>query len=215
MLYSIRVIGPVIAAVISCGVARANVIVSTTGSFTHDDDQVSFNFSLLMPETVTMRTWSFGGGTNANGQLIAPGGFAPVLSLFNAAAPQSLLATDLGGTAPSNCGARNIDPVTGFCLDAYLNESLAAGSYFLYLTEFDNTPNGPTLANGCLEQGKGNFTGGPFFLNAGAGFQRTGDWAVDITTPTGTTVPEPSSAALAISVLSILTLLFSSRKRGV
>ena len=123
MLPRIRVIGPAVFADLFCSVAPANVIASTTGSFIHDDE-VSFDFSLLTPETVTMRT-SFAGGPNANGQLIAPGGFAPVFSLFDAAAPQDLLATDFGGTAPSACGARNIDPVLGFCLDAYLNENLA------------------------------------------------------------------------------------------
>ena len=199
---------------LSCGLASANVMFSTVGTFTHDDDQVFFSISLVAPEIVTMRTWSFAGGTNAMGQVIPAGGFAPVLSLFNASAPQDLIAFDTGGTAPSGCVTRNIDPVTGFCLDAFLQESLPAGSYRLYLTEFDNTPNGPTLADGFFEQGNGNFTGGPFFLNAGAGFQRTGEWAVDVTTP-GTTVPEPSSAALAISVLSILTLWSCSRKRGV
>src|SRR5215831_7915985 len=198
--------------VLSSAICYATAIVSTTGSFTADDDQVFFNFSLLAPTTVTMQTWSFAGGTNATGQVIAPGGFFPVLSLFDATGSQPLLASDTGGTAPSNCGVRNIDPVTGFCLDSYLSLSLAAGSYSLYLTQFDNLPIGPDLSNGFLQQGNGNFTGGPFFLNAGTGFQRTGNWAVDITTAAAPAVPEPSTAAVTIFGLSIFTLISALRR---
>ena len=171
------------------------VIASATGAFTQDDNEQVFNFTLAGPATVTMRTWSFAGGTNANGQTIAAGGFAPVLSLFDASGAESLLAFDSGGVAPSACSPRKIDPATGFCLDAYLNEALATGSYTLVLTEYDNTPNGPTLPDGFLEQGNGNFTGGPFFLNAGSGFQRNADWAVDITSASSAPVPEPTTAA--------------------
>jgi len=188
----------------------ANTILSTTGTFAVDDAEQSFNFTLASAATVTMRTWSFGGGTNANGSVITTGGFAPVLSLFNASGSQPLLAFDTGGTAPLACGPRNIDPVTGFCLDAYLNDFLSAGSYILVLTQFDNTPNGPNLSDGFFEQGNGNFTGGPFFLNAGTGFQRTGDWAVDITT-----APEPSTAALLIPILTLFVIAHAVRTRRV
>lgn len=192
--------------------AADTVISSTTGAFVQDDDQQTFAFTLAGPATVTMRTWSFAGGTNANGQSISAGGFAPVLSLFDGSG--LLLGFDTGGVAPSGCGSRNIDPATGFCLDAYLNESLATGSYTLVLTELDNTPNGPTLADGFLEQGNGNFTGGPFLLNAGPGFQRTGDWAVDITSASLTPVPEPS-AAPAAAFLSLVLIACFLRKQQV
>lgn len=211
----VRITGCLVAVILSCKLAPGAAIVSTTGTFTQDDNQVFFNFTLLTPDTITMQTFSFAGGTNVNGLVIPPGGFAPVLSLFSGTAPQNLLATDSGGTPPSGCGVRNIDPVTGFCLDAYLNLSLGVGSYILALTEFDNTPIGPTLADGFLQQGTGNFTGGPFFLNAGAGFQRNGNWAVDITnTAPPSAVPEPSTVAQIVFGLSIFALASAWRKRA-
>jgi len=198
---------------LSSRIASSNILVSTAGSFTADDDVVSFNFSLGAPDVVTMQTWSFAGGTNIVGSLLPPGGFAPVLSLFDATGAQNLIAFDAGGVAPSGCGVRNIDPSTGFCLDAYLNLSLGIGSYIVTLTQFDNLPNGPALPNGFFEAGNGNFTGGPFFLNAGAGFQRNGNWAVDISTPLVTVTPEPATAVLVFTVLAALALAHRIRRR--
>jgi len=74
-----------------------------------------------------MQTWSFAGGTDAAGEAIASGGFEPVLSLFDTSPSANLLGVDQGGVAPSGCRPRNLDPATGFCLDAYLQEDLPAG----------------------------------------------------------------------------------------
>ncbi len=161
------------------------------------------DFSLASTTDITLQTWSFGGGTNARGQVISAGGFALVISLFDSSG--NLLALDDGGVAPGACGPRKIDPATGFCLDAYFNGVLPAGVYTAVLTEWDNTPNGPTLGDGFVEQGNGNFTGGPFLLNAGQGFQRTGDWALDVPglAPL-TSVPEPSLMPLLPFLFPIL-----------
>src|SRR5436309_2168188 len=94
--------------------------ISYTGNFVQDDDVVILSFDLASPQTVTLRTWSFAGGTNAGGGLVPAGGFAPVLSLFDASGAKDLLAVDRdGGAGP--CGARAADPASGFCWDAYLN----------------------------------------------------------------------------------------------
>jgi len=91
---------------------------------------------------------------------------------------------------------------------------LGVGSYILALTEFDNTPIGPTLADGFVQQGTGNFTGGPFFLNAGVGFQRNGNWAVDITNTAPAAIPEPSTVAQIALGLSTFALAVARRKRA-
>jgi hypothetical protein len=202
-----RSLGWAVSLLLSYGLASGSAILSTTGSFTADDDVVFLNFSLVAPDVVTIQTWSFSGGTNITGLVIPPGGFAPVLSLFDASGPQNLITFDAGGVAPSGCGPRNIDPATGFCLDAYMNLNLGIGSYIVALTQFDNLPNGGTLSNGFLEQGSGNFTGGPFFLNAGAGSQRTANWAVDISTAsTFSVTPEPATPLLVFAGLMAVAL---------
>jgi len=190
---------------------------SFTGTFTADDDQQIFDFAISTQTVVTLQTWSFAGGTNAASQSIAAGGFSPVLSLFDTTAFNNLLIFDNGGVAPGGCGARNVDPVTGFCLDAYLSATLSTGQYIVVLTENDNTPNGPTLSDGFFEQGNGNFTGGPFFLNAGGGFQRNGAWAVDITGVDSAGqpgVPEPSNALLASGGILLLIIAAAVRRRA-
>jgi len=178
--------------------------ISYTGLFAHDDQMFSVGFSLTAPTNIVLQTWSFGGGTDAAGHLIPAGGFAPVVSLFDSSG--NLLAFDDGGTAPGGgCGPRSLDPVTGFCLDAFIHGAYPAGSYTAVLTEWDSTPNGPTLADGFLEQGNGDFTGGPFFLNAGSGYQRTGDWELDVPgVDPPTPAPEPVSAIPLALVLCVV-----------
>jgi len=198
--------------------ASADVLYSNTGIFATDDAGQVIAFSLAAPSIVTLRTWSFAGGTNASSEVIAAGGFAPVLSLFQGTGGSAaLLLFDFGGTTPNNCGPRGIDASnTGFCLDAYLSGSFSPGAYFAVLTEDDNTPNGPTFGDGFVEDGMGNFTSGPsgpFWLNSGTGFQRNGSWAVDITTAPLTAVPEPSSIVLLAS-LTCLLVKWSRRKPG-
>src|SRR5271167_5225019 len=56
---------------------------SFTGTFTQDDQLELFQFT-APSASVTLRTWSYAGGTNAAGNVIAAGGFDTVLSLFDA-----------------------------------------------------------------------------------------------------------------------------------
>jgi len=120
-----------------------------------------------------------------------------VASLFDSAG--NLLTFDAGG-ATGACGPRAIDPATELCLDGYRNGIDPAGDYMVALTEFD-APNGSTWADGFVEQGNRNFTGGPFLLNAGPGFERTGEWALDVA------APEPSFTALSGMLILIFTLV--------
>lgn len=183
-------------------------VISFSGVFTQDDDVWSYGFSLGSTTSVTLRTWSFAGGTNGHGEVIAAGGFAPVLSLFDSTG--LLLGLDHnGGSGP--CGSRATDPGTGYCWDAFLNLTLAPGSYLVTLTQDDNLPLGPTLADGFLRSGQGNFTGPNFLGTDGQcvladGTQRSCAYAVDIVGPDPGTpsVPEPSSLVLCALGLGLL-----------
>src|SRR5215831_14637431 len=57
---------------------------SFAGTFVNDNDLQLFTFLLGAPGTVTLQTLGYGGGTNANGQIVSAGGFEPVLGIFDA-----------------------------------------------------------------------------------------------------------------------------------
>ena len=125
---------------------------SFTGTFSTDDQLQAFTFRVDSPSTVVARTWSYAGGTNAAGQGIPRGGFDPILSLFDSTG--TLIGLNNDGT-----GFVATDPHTGAAFDSYLKmTSLAPGTYTLVLTQSDNGPNGPTLADGFHEQGNPKFT---------------------------------------------------------
>jgi len=177
--------------------------VSYTGNFAADDDKRDFSFTLSAPGAVTLRTFSYGGGTNAAGTTIPSGGFDPTISVFDSTG--RLIAYNRDG----GCGNVAADAATSFCWDSFLQVSLPAGTYTAVLTQSENLPNGPTLADSfvydpsrcvaalvCPTDAHGNFTAAPG--NAAPGFwdffpnQRTSSYALDI-------VGASSSAATAIT----------------
>ena len=178
------------------GVAYADNF-SFAGTFSQDDNVQLFNFVVGAPSAVTLRTWSYAGGTNAAGNVIARGGFDPILALFNSSGA-FIDQNDDGG-----CGTVAADSVSGVCWDTFLTASLVAGSYTVAVMEFDNFANGPNLSNGFTRSGQGNFTG-PLTNHPGESFwdvtntHRDNHWAFDIlnvqaATQTETPVPEPAS----------------------
>ena len=184
---------------------------SFTGNFQNDNDLQEFFFTISNPSIVTLQTWSFAGGTNANSQLIPAGGFAPVLALFD---PSGTIVGnfDQGGVAPNNCAPRNIDGASHLCLDAYLLDNLGAGNYTLVLSQQDNVPLGNTFGDGYQHDGDPNFAGG--FNDFG--LQRNSSWAVDIDiVDTAVSAPEPSSALILLCGLACLACVrFKHAFRG-
>src|SRR5215212_8758194 len=57
---------------------------SFIGTFAHDNEVQLFAFQMLQADTVTLQTWSYGGGFNTRGDLINAGGFVPVLQIYDA-----------------------------------------------------------------------------------------------------------------------------------
>ena len=168
--------------------------ITVSGNFAQDEDVVLIPFTVPTLGVVTIRTTSFADGST---------GFEPVLTLYDSAG-NLLLQDATGGTVPAGCGLRSIDPTSGYCLDALIQSPLNAGSYTLALTEWDNIPGGPTLADGFPQTGNGNFTGPEFLGSPGSfilfdGSQRNSDWALQID---GLDVPEPATAGLAGSSAS-------------
>lgn len=185
---------------------------SFTGAFTADDQVQLFTFSVAAPTAVTVETLSYGGGSNAVGLAIAPGGFDPRFTWF--ASDGTQLGADNGG----HCGLTNL--FLGACNDAYAEfpaGSLPAGSYFLALTQDGNDSNGD-LPTGFAETGNPNFTATGAcsrFCDSLSGAQLDGHWAVDILgadSATATALPEPVTFGLAGAVLVAIGLARRRRR---
>jgi hypothetical protein len=72
---------------------------SFIGNLNQDDSVQEFNFEVEgVAREVTLRTWSFAGGTNAEGQVIKNGGFDPVVSLFNSSTGARVASTTIAAS---------------------------------------------------------------------------------------------------------------------
>src|ERR1700722_17563748 len=116
-------------------------VVSYQGNFSSDDVVQIFDFNVATPGLVTLQTFGYAGGVNGAGTTIAAGGFDPVLTLFDGLG-NFLVMNDDGP-----CGTVGMDPTTLNCFDSYISLDLTTGAYTLALTENDNLPIGPTLAD--------------------------------------------------------------------
>jgi hypothetical protein len=153
---------------------------SFTGSFTNDNDVQLFNFTVGALSTVTLRTFSYAGGTNSAGASIARGGFDPILALFDSAGVRIAENDDGVGVPVDSSGA---------AFDTLLTASLAAGAYTVSVMQFDNFSNG-NLSAGFLHDGPGNSTFTAAFgcsqgffcdVSGSALFNsRDGHWAFDV-----------------------------------
>src|SRR5882757_8290637 len=176
--------------------------ITLQGNFTADDNIQLFSISIAAPAAVDIRSYGYAGGTTSTGTIVPRGGFDTILTLFSAAGV-FIDDNDDGAGAAS-------DPTTGLANDAQITANLAAGSYILALTQYDNFSIG-NLADGFGETGHPNFTADPGFASGGAcpgnmfrdisgtaGRCRTGNWTVDfVNVANVTAVPEPSALLLA------------------
>ncbi|MBE9069396.1 PEP-CTERM sorting domain-containing protein [Leptolyngbya cf. ectocarpi LEGE 11479] len=125
---------------------------SLRGTFAQDDNVQLFDFSVSTTSAVTFRTYSYAGGTQADGTVITGGGFDPVLTLFDGNG------YFLASNDDDDSGTVAKDPQTGQGYDSLLNLMLAAGNYTVALTQFGNFTNSANLADGFRQEGNGNFT---------------------------------------------------------
>jgi hypothetical protein len=203
-------------AVVCCsapGFATANY--SFSGKFVNDNDVQLFAFSLFSGGSITLQTLGYGGGTNANGQVISPGGFEPVLQVFLASDGSQAAGQILPGANPP-CAPRNPDPGrSNFCLDAYGQLTLLAGDYILALTQEPNE----SLGNLSLGFFYVDVIPDPHFNNGfygSTGLPGTGAWALDIlSVDVASTVPEPASFALGLGGVVLLAVARRSVEKRV
>jgi hypothetical protein len=157
-------------------------------------------FNVAVTSAMEAITFSYGGGTNGNGTVIAEGGFEPYLSLFDASG-NFLASTYFGTTCPAGA---NTNSLSGFCYDVGLDGgTLAPGDYQIAISAFENLSLAENYGSGTLADG---FTG--------LGNLYPGEdlhYAFDVILTSGSPVPEPNSA-LPIAGL-LLGLAWLKRRR--
>lgn len=178
---------------------------SFSGNFEHDNDVQLFSFTVSAPTSVSLRSWSYAGGTNAAGTVIARGGFDPILSLFDATGQQLREQDD------AKCELVAADSVTGFCWDVFYTTTLAAGTYTASIQQYDNFSSSYNLADGFYYDGVAhqNFRDG--FIDD-ADSVRDAHWAFDIlNVDSAVQVAEPES--LALVGLGLFAMVALRRRR--
>jgi hypothetical protein len=216
-------LGVLVGLIASCSIGTASTI-NFAGNFLFDDDVHFFTYQSPTTGTVTVNTTSF-----------AQGGFAPILTLYDASG-NFLFSAD--GTTDAFCAGTDILS-TGFCYDASMTwTSLAGVSYYVAISQYDNFPttnpipvNAPITtwnsADTFSEFGNPFFTAnspfGPgcgqsgFCLNDGNA--RGSNWALTFTGPTGlvgSQVPETGTIFLIIGGLAMICgRLLQVRRRAV
>ena len=209
---------------------------SYTGTLPNPETDAEFTFSLSTAGTVSFETWSFGGGTNAAGQTILPGGFDPLIALFSGSGPNAEIVVD-GSNIPLADGdtlfnapysfVGNCPPagtvaigVNNDCGDDFMQYNLAAGIYTLVVSDGNYVPNA-VYDNGKLSEGFTDYTPGPGQFSTcdtdGSCITPSGQYAVDIVSSQSGlgTVPEPDTLPMFGVGLAALAAFqrFRSRRR--
>jgi hypothetical protein len=178
------------------------------GVFASDDQVALFSLTANTTETITIQTYSYGGGT-VNSTSIPAGGFAPTGFLFDNLGDVQTLDSGNSSQVAQDSTTENYD-------DLYFQASIDPGTYTLALAVYDNTPVDTSVADGFVEDGNPGFTcqlagtSGNFCdLTTALGTSRTGNYAIaisgaDLVTQLG--VPEPSSMLLLLAGGALLTL---------
>jgi hypothetical protein len=105
---------------------------SIVGSFTSPNGIYERALTLTKVSEIYIQSWGYGGGTNASGKIIPPGGFDPDVAIYDGTGPDAQLHyNDDDGYCPPG----HIDTSTKQCSDSTINETdgLQPGNYTLVL----------------------------------------------------------------------------------
>ncbi len=184
--------------------------VSGTGVFAANDDVATLTFTLSAATQVDIRSYGYAGGVMDDGTVIAPGGFDPMIWLFDMAG-ELLFSNDDGPIS-----VVGVDPVTGAQFDPFLTAFLGAGDYTVAVTQYKYTPITSNIAGGFaqtdLDLTASTGCAAGLFCDA-FGDTRTGAWALDVTARAGVSeVPLPAAAPMLL--LGIAGIGFAARRKG-
>jgi hypothetical protein len=204
----------IVAALIALAAPRvfADTTTSYTGTLASPEDSVTETLILGSASSVTLQTWSFGGGVNGAGTIIPAGGFDPLLAVFSGTGPGATILTDSSDNAVAGADTLTTYPMyTGcppagevniggddVCGDVTMALNLSAGTYTILLSDAGYIPNA-VFDNGTLGEGFTDFTSGVLQTCNVVGSittcaDDTANWAFDVTTPgSGSSGPPPAA----------------------
>jgi hypothetical protein len=209
---------------------------SYVGTLASPETAFETTLTLGSAETVTLQTYGFGGGTNGNGTVIAPGGTDPFLAIFDGTGSGATILTDgFGnpygtsldlGNYSSFVGCPPANTVSDFgdttCGDITMSlGSLAAGTYTIVLSDGLYIANA-VFDNGTLGEGFSDLTDGAFCnivdtTTGDACPNTSGAYALDVITSGSVTtgpppaIPEPATVMLLASGLFAIGALRNRR----
>jgi hypothetical protein len=172
---------------------------SFTGTLASPESVFETTLTLSAGEDVLLQTYGFGGGTNAAGTVIAPGGTDPFVAIFSGTgAAASILTDGMGNPFGTSADLGNYGSFAGcppagtlnfggaICGDITMSLfSLAAGTYTVVLSDGQYIANA-VFDNGMLGEDFTNLTGRVFcnLENNGVACPDAlgGAYALDITT---------------------------------
>jgi hypothetical protein len=205
---------------------------SFTGNLATPQSTFVAEFTWTGNSALTIQTWGFGGGTNAAGAAISPGGFDPLVALFSGTGPTASIVMLAGNPVVSadsligfagSCPPGNTALVGGLptCGDASLSLNLAPGIYTLVLSDANYIPlavnPGPPGAS-LLSDGFTDLTGGVFQTcvtdanNNLSCITPDSHFAVDIT-GNGVKLATPEPGTLALTATGLIALFAAARRR--
>ena len=118
---------------------------SFNGTLNGDADVMLFTFTIGATSDVVLRSYSYAGGTQADGTVVAAGGFDPIVALWDAAG--MLIQEYDDGPEPVPA-----DPATGATYDAHLVlNALLPGTYTASIAQYANFAVSNKLADGFSE----------------------------------------------------------------
>jgi PEP-CTERM motif len=201
---------------------------SFTGTLASSDSVFVTTITISAGTDILLQTYGFGGGTNAQGTAIAPGGTDPFLAIFSGVGGSAAILTDgMGDPYGTSVDLTNYASFTGcppagaldfggpICADVTMSLSaLDAGTYTVVFSDGQYIANA-VFDNGTLGEGFSDLTGGVFCNIANNGVNCPnplgGAYALDITTTSPSSVPEPGTLALLGSGLFALGIFHLRR----
>jgi hypothetical protein len=197
-----------LALILAVGLSAAAAPIATfSGIFESADELGTGTFTLAGTSQVWIQTWSYGGGTAADGAVVAGGNFDPMITLFagdvtgpNAGSALMVDWNDDGVCPPGNSGARGcLDSTLGYFTAGQAALILSAGQYSVVVSMFPNMFKGSR--GGTFDQG---FSGGAVFDE-----EEGRAWFVEVQ---GVAIPEPGTMLLTGGALALLGRLLGGRR---